>query len=180
LTTTFLVNPPAGLADVVYGIVVALLITGVLMALISFRVGKEKRSRLLVAGIVVIVAGAGVYFVGAPTQPSSITVNPGLVQVEASPFFNVQVPTAQISQAYVVNLTNWNISVSSRSDGSAFGSYLSGYFSLSNGAKAEVLSTGNTNLVLVLKDGTYVILGPSDFQAFLTSFDQNVMPVSSA
>lgn len=174
MATVFVVTPPAGLSEFVYGVVLTLLIAGVVLALSSFKVGKERRAKLLVVGVIFLVAGAGVYFVTSPTQQDSITVNSGFIQVSTSQF-DIQVPVAQIAHAYVVNLSDWNVSISSRTDGSAFGSYRSGYFALSNGAKAEVLTTGDANLVLVLNSGTYVILGPSDFQAFTNSFTQNVL-----
>ena len=175
LVMVFQVAAPAGLADAVYGVVAALLITGAVIALLSLRAGKEKRVKLLVVGVVVLVAGGGVFFVSNPTHQDSIRVGLGSVQVSTS-FFNVNVTSNQISRAFVVNFSNWNVSITSRTDGSAFGSFHSGFFSLSNGAKAEVLTTEDTNLVVVLDSGTYLILGPSDFQSFL----ELVQPVSDA
>jgi hypothetical protein len=177
MVMVFQVAAPAGLADVAYGIVAALLITGSAIALLSLRGGKERRVKLLVTGVVVLVAGAGVFFVSNPTQQNSIRVGSGSVQVTTS-FFNVNVTSNQISRAYVVSLSSWNVSITSRTDGSSFGSFRSGYFMLSDGAKAEVLSSEDTNVVVVLQSGTYLILGPSDFQAFLNSFSQSVAQVS--
>ncbi len=132
---------------------------------------------LLVVGVVILVAGVGVFFVSNPSQQDSIKVGTGSIQVSTS-FFHVNVTSNQISRVYVVNLSNWNISITSRTDGSAFGSFRSGFFTLSNGAKAEVLTIEDTNLVVVLDNGIYLILGPSDFQSFLNSFSLSVMRVS--
>jgi Bacterial PH domain len=173
----FQVAAPGGLADVVYGVIAALLFAGTVIALLSLRTGKEKRVRLLVVGVIILVAGGSVFVISNPTQHDSIRVGPGSVGVSTS-FFNVNVTSNQISRAYVVNFSTWNVSITSRTDGSAFGSFLSGFFTLSNGAKAEVLTTQDTNLVVVLDSGTYLILGPSDFQSFLNSFNQSVTQVS--
>jgi hypothetical protein len=44
MVTIFSVNPPPVLADIVFGIVAVLVIAGVVVALFSFRVAKERRS----------------------------------------------------------------------------------------------------------------------------------------
>ncbi|MGD0636918.1 MAG: hypothetical protein ABSA72_02615, partial [Nitrososphaerales archaeon] len=176
MIVVFQVAPPAELAAVVYGVIAALLITGAAIALFSLKVGKEKRLKLLVVGVVVLVAGGGVFFVSNPTQQDSIGVGSGSVQVSTS-FFHLNVTPSQISRVYVVDLSNWNLSITSRTDGAALGEFRSGFFTLSNGARAEVLTTEDTNLVVVLNSGTYLILGPSDFQSFLNSFSRSVMQV---
>jgi hypothetical protein len=177
LVTVFPVNEPALLSILVLGIVVVLIVVGAVLVIFSF-VGKKKRTQILVAGIVMLIAGAGVFFLANPSQQNSITVGNGSVLVSASPYFNLNVSASQISKAYVVSLSSWNITITSRTDGSALGSFLSGYFTLSNGARADVLTTEDTDLVLVLNSGTYLILGPTDFQPFLNSFSQSVVQVS--
>ena len=177
MVTVFQVAAPAGLADLVYGVIVVLLVVGAALALLSLMAGKENRVRLLVVGVVLLVSGGGVFFVSNPTHQDSITVGSGSVRVSTS-FFNVNVTSSQISRAYVVNFSSWNVSITSRTDGSALGSFRSGFFTLSNGAKAEVLTTGDTNLVVVLDSGTYLVLGPPDFRSFLSSFSQSVTQVS--
>ena len=178
MVTVFPVHEPAILAILVLGIVVVLIVVGAVLAIFSL-LGKKKRTQILAAGIVMLIAGAGVFFLSNPSQPNSIAVGRGSVLVSASPYFNLNVSAGQISRAYVVSLSSWNITITSRTDGSALGSFLSGFFTLSNGARAEVLTTEDTNLVVVLDSGTYLILGPSDFQSFLNSFSQSVMQVSN-
>ena len=177
LVTVFPVTAPAVLAILSLGIIAVLIIIGVVLTIISL-IGKERRTKILAAGVVMLVAGAGVYFVTNPSHQNSISVGKGSVLVSTS-YFNLNVSAGQISKAYVVSLSSWNITIASRTDGSALGSFLSGYFTLSNGEKADVLSRNNTDLVLVLTSGTYVILGPLDFQAFLSTFDQSVMQVAT-
>jgi len=142
--------------------------------LVSFVMRKEQRTKLLALGLILLVAGAVVFYISNPAKQESITVGTGWVQAVAPPYFNINVTASQIERAYVVNLNDWNVSISTRTAGTAFGGFLAGYFKLSNGANAEVLTTGESDLVLVLQSGTYVVLGPADFQAFLTSFDQSV------
>ena len=61
-------SAPAGLADVVYGAVAALLIAGAVIALLSLRAGRDKRIRLLIVGVILLVAGGSVFFVSNPTH----------------------------------------------------------------------------------------------------------------
>jgi uncharacterized membrane protein len=178
LVTVFPVNAPPILAVLVLGIVVVLIIVGAVLVIFSLVGKQKKRMQILSAGIVMLIAGAGVFFVSYPSQQNSVAVGKGSVLVSASPYFNLNVSAGQISRAYVINLSSWNVTITSRTDGSALGSFLSGFFTLSNGAKADVLTTQDTNLVVVLDSGTYLILGPPDFQSFLNSFSQSVMQVS--
>jgi hypothetical protein len=176
---TFLANPPAVLTEIVVVVVVALLAVGAGMSLISLRMSKDKRLKLLVGGIIIMVSGAGIFFISDPSGQNTVAIGNSSLRVSAPPYFNLNLTSGQIGHAYVVNLNDWNISISSRTDGSALGSYDAGFFTLSNGASADVLTTGQSNLVLVLKSGTYVIVGPSNFQAFLSDFDQSVMNVNA-
>jgi hypothetical protein len=180
VSTTFLLSEPAGLMLLLIGIVAAILIGGVVAVLFSFKVSKEKRNKLIATGIILFVTGGFVFYLSDPYQANSITVGGSSVQISAPPYFNLDVTASQIKQAYVVNLSDWNVSISARTSGTALGSFNSGYFTLSNGASADLLSDGNTNLVLVLNSGTYVILGPTDFQTFLSDFNQSVTQASSA
>ena len=175
LSAAFPVNPPVSFAGFSVAIVLVLLATGAAFAVVSFRVSREKRYRLLAAGIILLVVGGGVFFISDPLEQNAVAVGNGSLRVTAPPYFDINITSSQIARAYVVNLTDWNVSITARTGGTAFGSFRSGYFHLSNGASAELLTSGQTNLVLVLKSGTYVILGPQDFQAFLSDFDRSVM-----
>jgi hypothetical protein len=179
VSTTFLVSEPADLMLLLIGIVAVMLIGGVVVVMFSFKVSKEKRNKLIATGIILLVTGGFVFYLSNPYQQNSIMVGSGSVQVSALPYFNLNVSASQIKQAYVVNLSDWNVSISARTSGTALGSFNSGYFTLSNGASADLLSDGNTNLVLVLNSGAYVILGPTDFQTFLSDFNQSVTQASS-
>lgn len=166
---------PPILTTIVLGIIAVLVIVGLILVVSSF-VGRGRRVKMLAVGVVLLVTGAGVFFVTSPSHQNSISVGDGSVLVSTS-YFDLNVSAVQITKAFVVNLSTWNVTVSARTDGSAFGQFLSGYFALSNGAKADILSAGDTNLVLVLQSGTYVILGPQDFPPFITTFDRSVLPV---
>ena len=98
LVVVFQVAAPGGLADVVYGVIAALLIAGTVIALLSLRTRKEKRVRLLVVGVIILVAGGSVYVVSNPAQQDSIRVGSGSIGVSTS-FFNVNVTSNQISRA---------------------------------------------------------------------------------
>ena len=108
MVTVFPVNEPAILAILVLGIVAVLIIVGVVLAIFSL-IGKKKRTQILVAGIVMLISGAGVFFVSNPSHPNSIATGTGSVLVSASPYFNLNVSASQISKAYVVSLSSWNV-----------------------------------------------------------------------
>lgn len=179
MSTTFLVSEPAILMWIVIPIIAAMLIGGVAAALFSFRVSKEKRAKLLATGTILLVAGGFVFYLSNPFEQNSIVVGNDSLQVSAPPYFNLNVSASQIDHAYVVNLASWNVSITTRTSGTAIGSFLSGYFKLSNGASADLLSDGQANLVVVMNSGTYVILGPTDFQTFLAAFNQSVTQAGS-
>ena len=162
---------------VVWGIVGALVVAGAALVVFSL-LGKERRTKVLVAGVVILIAGAGVFLVSNPSRKDSVSVGNGSVLVSTA-YFNLNVSASQVSKAYVVSLSSWNITIAKRTDGSALGQFRSGHFTLSNGANADILSRNDTNLVLVLNSGTYVILGPQDFQGFLSAFEGSVMQVPS-
>jgi hypothetical protein len=171
---SFLVNRPAASVDIFIAIVLILLVPGFALVAVSFRMGREGRAKLLATGLVLLVAGGAVSYLSNPLAQNSVAVGHGSVRVQAPPYFDINITSSQIERAYVVNLTDWNVSITARTGGTALGSFRSGYFKLSNGASAELLTTGQSNLVLVLNSGAYVILGPEDFQAFLVAFDQSV------
>lgn len=173
VTTAFLVAPPAALADISWGALLALAIPGVILLLLALRGSKEKRLKLVAIGVILLLSGGFVFFLSNPFQQNSITVGTGSIRADAPPYFNLNITKGQIASLYVENLTTWNITISARTSGTALGSFDSGFFKLSNGANADVLTTGNTNLVIVLSSGTYVILGPQDFQSFLSDFEQS-------
>jgi hypothetical protein len=55
-----------------------------------------------------------------------------------------------------------------------------GEFQLSNGASADIISGSPTDLVMLTTGGTHVILGPSNFQAFVGDFSSRVAPVANS
>ena len=173
-SSTFLLGPPGASIELSLGIVLSLLLVGAALTGFALRLDKTKRSKLLAAGIVLLVVGGFVLYFTNPFEQNSMTVGNGWVSATAPPYFDLNITTTQIAHAYVVDLNSWNVSIAARDFGTSFGSFHSGFFTLSNGARADVLSDGEVNLVLILKTGTYVILGPSQFQAFSADFGRRV------
>ena len=175
LLETYLIGRPGDASELAAGIFLSVLIPGLVLAALSLKLGRERRAKLLAGALVLLVSSGVVFFVSDPFEQNSVSVGNGSVLVSAPPYFSLNVTSTQIASAFVVNLSSWNVSITSRTAGTELGSFRSGYFRLSNGASADLLSTGNTNLVLVLKSGVYVILSPENFQSFLSVFAQNVV-----
>src|SRR5208283_2257074 len=128
------------------------------------------RMNVLIAVLVVLVAAVGLgFYVFNPGQPNSVTVTQGAFSVQTN-YFSAMLGTGQIKEAFVVNLATWNLTLSQRTFGESAGQLNDGFFQLSNGASADVLSDSQTNLVVVTTGGTYYILAPNDFQAFVSEF----------
>lgn len=142
---------------------------------------KRPSRKVRAAGVVIIVViGVVVLLLSGVGLPASISVNTGSVQLSAPPYLGATVGASQIRGAYVGTLGIGNLTLGLRQFGVSAGSYNVGTFSLPNGANADVLAGGNQVLVVSLKDGSFLILGPSDFAHFVSVFSTEVFPVSGA
>jgi len=110
---------------------------------------------------------------------SSITVSSGQLSVSA-PYISDTVKSGQVTQAFVVNMSEWTVTISSKVivDWEANG-YTEGIFVLSNGARANVATDSSIDLVIVASSGQYLILAPDNFQAFVADFSSQVSPVAN-
>ncbi len=159
--------------------------TGVFLIALALLTGRRARTiratfiALVVIGLVAI--GSGVWLFLDFTAPSAITVGPGYVNVQSpdlSGAGNMNITTDQITVAYIGQIGSGNLTLS-KQYGTNYDDFNIGHFTLANGSKAYVVSSNSTDLVVLLKNGEYVILGTSSTDALATSFSQQVFPVES-
>lgn len=174
---TYLLPTPEGATVLSWIVITAIAGAAILVTAVSVRGhAKMSRNRLYATLLILLVVGAVSFVLLDPLAQSSVTVTSGQLSVNA-PFVSVTIHPDQVAQAYVVNLNDWNLSLSNRVVGTALGSYYEGQFTLSNGAAADVLTDSAINLVVKTTSGQYLVLAPDDFQAFLSDFSANVTTV---
>jgi hypothetical protein len=144
--------------------------------------GKSRTpKRFFLAFSLVLVLLGAVFFVFLvnPFAQSSFSVASDQLSVNA-PFISATIHTNQVAHAYVVNLTEWNVSISNKiiGDWNPSNPYIEGTFTLSNGASADIATNSDINLVVQTDTGLYVIMAPADFDAFVSDFNANVAPVT--
>jgi len=84
-----------------------------------------------------------------------------------------------IENAYICDVDTCLGGFSYRTWGTSIGNFAVGYFKLPNGKEAYVASIDShgENLIIELKDGTYLVLKPSDFKEFLKVFSSKIMKI---
>jgi len=167
--------------DLVLISLIVILVTAAVVFVATLRTSKATRNKVVAfAVIIVLLIVVPLFVFVGPVARNSVTVSQGEFSASAPPFFSTTVRSDQIKEAFVVNLNTWNVTIAAKTSGTSLGDYNAGYFLLSNGATADVLTDGQTNLIVLTSSGLYFILGPSDFQAFVTDFSSQVVPVSNS
>ncbi len=114
---------------------------------------------------------------------SKIIVGEGFVEVYVPGIFPLhrKVFREHIVKAYVCDVDACLGGYSYRTWGTSIGNFAVGYFKLPNGKEAYVASVDShgENLVIELKDGTYIVLKPSNFKEFLEEFSSKIIEVVS-
>ncbi len=83
-----------------------------------------------------------------------------------------------IISAEVVDLNSQpEYAIQSKQVGTETRDYREGIFILENGDEAEVLLNGNQALFVKTKDRP-LLLGPGNFENFISNFDENIFPVT--
>jgi hypothetical protein len=179
MISTFILQPPINLDIVSLSLIAVLLVFTVIAVTRALRYKTRTNKVVAVVAVIIAVGGLGLYSYN-PGPQSSVTVSPGALSVNAVGYFSTTVQASQVREAYVVNLGSWNVTLSSRTWGENVGELSVGFYRLSNGASADVLTDSQTNLVVVTTSGTYFILAPNDFQAFVAAFSSQVVPVANS
>jgi hypothetical protein len=103
----------------------------------------------------------------------------GYVSVTSSGFSgtgNLNFTASEITSAYVGQIGSGNLTLS-KQQGTNYGDFNVGVFTLGNGATAYVVSNNSTDLVIQLNTGDYLILGTSNTNALAQKFSQSVYQV---
>lgn len=126
------------------------------------------------------IAPGGILLALHPTS-SQIVVGNGHMDVSGRFIGTQNYTSSQIHAAFVGNINTANITISRKVSGGGGEGYTSneGTFTLSNGARADVITTNATALYVLLKSGTYLVLSPSNTAAFISNFSKDVFTVTA-
>jgi hypothetical protein len=147
-------------------------------------VGVKSKYKLAIIGIALIICGGFALVTSyGSSLPSVVTVGDGYINVECPDFGyygadgNKNVTSEEIAVAFVGQVGSGDFALH-KQHGLELGDTNIGIFTLGNGAKAYIVSTNSTNLIIELKNGEYLIVGTPDTQAVADSFTQNVHPLT--
>ena len=169
-----------------YVILLPLLVSGIVMSIIGIAAGLRKsRSRtavvlIAVTGLMLVGIGVGIFSV--TDTPSQITIGTGYVSVQSSSFSaagDINISATQIVKAFVTQIGSGNFSLT-KQRGTDYGNLNLGLFTLGNGHSAYVISDNLTDLVLLLTNGMYLILGTRNTSSLENSFVQYVHPMTNS
>ena len=182
--TTYVVAPPTS-GDYVFWLLSLVLFAALVLVIVvalapRMRSSRAYRNKVVAVLAVVIVLVASGFFDLDPFAGNTVAVSQEALTMSAPALFSVTLNADQVKEAFVVNLSTWNVGISGASGGDKGSELNIGAYPLSNGASADVISDEQLNLVVVASSGQYFILGPSDFQAFVADFSAHVAPVTNA
>lgn len=181
LSTHFPLAPPAI-------VTISFLTLGVLTAMVAFLVWrKQGRAWLLthargswfatatglLAALTVLTALLG--FLAASAYLTSIEITRGKLVVAAPPLAHAVIYEEEIAEAFVAD---WDEDTSLRpvvrTAGTSIGSYKTGWFKLSNGSPALLVTSSSRNLCIRTTQGVYLLLHPEDFAELLEQFNNTL------
>lgn len=113
---------------------------------------------------------------------SKVIIEDGTIEVYISDLFPLrkQIPRNVILKAYVARVNTCLQSYGTKLYGVLASEFAIGVFKLHNGDEVYVASTDpyGVNLVLQLRDKTYLVLRPNNFKYFLEIFSKEVMTIN--
>lgn len=177
--TTFTVPPPLSLVALSIGLAFLVIVIGV-GAWFASRKKYPRRIRLAIPAFVVIAVALIAVFV--LPQTGTITVSPGEISLSSFPLLNARFQADQVKDAYVTTLGNFSL-VSRGPPGSnwgtaSWGDYSVGVFLGPGGQTCDVVANNPQVLVVQLKDGRCLVLGPSNLSELVKAFSADIAPVS--
>ena len=139
------------------------------------------RSNSLVAAFVIgfalLLPGGIIY--ATTIGSSTIAIGNGYFSVSGQFLDNSTYTKSQIKTAFIdENINSGNLTLTTRNEGTSLGNINVGIYTLSNGASAHVVSVNQTDLIIELNSGPYLVLGTSNTNALVTAFSADVIPVS--
>jgi hypothetical protein len=173
------VQTPGTVQDLTFGmIVVALvLVAAGTILIVRYRKKTERIGYPIIAlmlGITLLLVGFVLYSPGS----STIVVRQGSISVSGQYIGNETYRASDIKTAFVENVYTGSLTLSSRDMGTELGGFNEGVYTLSNGAAAHVISANETDLIIELNSGLYLVLGTSNTNALVSDFAANVAPVT--
>lgn len=159
---------------------IGLVALAVVIAVVMLSRGRTKNN--IIGAIVVLIiigASAGLVYYVSNSRPATIAVESGQFTISAQQIGTYTYTSAEIQNAYVTNLGSGVLSSVSRQHGYESSGYNVGVYTLSGGKTAYVISENNTNLVVQLDSGMYLVLSPANFTTFVNYFSENVSPVAN-
>jgi len=101
-------------------------------------------------------------------SPAQIRVTRDEIRVRAHLLLSEAVSRGEVEEVRVVDLREEaSLKPVVRLFGTSLGEWRVGWFKLSNGSKAFMASLGEKVVALRRRDGTYLVLAPSDFEGFV-------------
>ena len=153
------------------------IVIGLIVILLAiFTKGKNENTKgIKNTFYITIGVGASIIVIGIVlfivlTVPYTVKIGAGYISVSGSSIGggSINITSDEIGSAYIGNIVSGNVTLSVRTDGMSMGNLNAGRFLLSNNAKAYVVSSNSTDVIIKLKSGSYLILGNND-TAFLAS-----------
>jgi hypothetical protein len=158
-------------------ILVALVLIAVgVIFLVRYRKNSDRLKGPLVALLIGFILLATAFTISGPSS-STIVIRQGSITVVGQYIGNETYPANDIKTAFVDNVNTGNLTLSNRDYGIALGGFNEGVYTLSNGATAHVVSANQTDLIIELNSGLYLVLGTSNTNALVSDFVANVAPV---
>ncbi len=119
-------------------------------------------------GIIAIIVFIVLFITVIPIISFSIRVSRGQIRCSSLVMYNVVVDKDSVAGITVVKLSEHpELKPVVRTFGAGLPGYRLGWFTLANGGKAFLAVSMDRAVVIKLKDGSYVILSPSDIDSFL-------------
>lgn len=127
---------------------------------------------LLLLILLVLIIVALIIFI--PILTFSIKVNEHTIKASSLFSYKITVRKEDVENIYVVDLSkHTELKPKVRTFGTGLPGLDLGWFTLENGSKAFLAITNNKQAVVIkLRDGTYVILSPKNFQEFVNTLKQ--------
>ena len=162
------------------GVVAVLLAIGAYLAFRPLRhkyTGQLYRRQKTIKGAglaaLAIAALVFLYFSGALSPYPSVVVNGDQLVLSASPYVTRTVDADMVKGAYITSTDSGNISLGTPGGANwgtaSWGEFMLGKFTLDNRAPAYVVKGQSEVVVMMISDGSYLVMGPSDFSGFVSA-----------
>ncbi len=174
----------AGSTNFILALPIAIGIIVILLGVFSKKKNENTRGikntfyTTILVGSAVVIIGIVLFFL--LTIPYTVKIGNGYIYVSGSSIDggSVNVTSNEIESAYIGNIETGNLTLSVRTDGTSIGNINAGSFLLSNNDKAYVASENSTDVIMKLKDGSYLIVGNNDTDALSAIISKYVYNVS--